>query len=349
MEKVVYILGAGFSAPLGLPVMSNFILKAKDLYFQDTERYSHFNEIFDLLNKMSVIKNFFKADLYNIEEILSILEMNDYLEGQNNTEKFKQFLRDVIEHYTPGIVDYNEKVSNWHDFVFGQSESNILYGHFVAELFNLKFEMLNRNDRIIKFKRNHEANTEYSVVTLNYDLVLENTIRYLNRKCDVSRPITFAGNAAAEAFQSEVQLSKLHGCIEKMNLVPPTWNKTSNQDLLETWKIAQKQLREANHVRILGYSLPISDSYMKYMLKSSLLESKHLKSIDVISLDPSGEVKQRFDDFIDFNYYRFKNGNIVDYLKLLNDITKNLKMYSSNDQHIHNHLERVHSEFMSSL
>ncbi|WP_175406349.1 hypothetical protein [Bacillus sp. FJAT-27264] len=29
MEKVVYILGAGFSAPLGIPVMSNFIMKAK--------------------------------------------------------------------------------------------------------------------------------------------------------------------------------------------------------------------------------------------------------------------------------------------------------------------------------
>lgn len=25
MEKVAYILGAGFSAPLGLPVMSNFL------------------------------------------------------------------------------------------------------------------------------------------------------------------------------------------------------------------------------------------------------------------------------------------------------------------------------------
>jgi len=32
MERVVYILGAGFSAPLGLPVMNDLMIKAKDLY-----------------------------------------------------------------------------------------------------------------------------------------------------------------------------------------------------------------------------------------------------------------------------------------------------------------------------
>jgi hypothetical protein len=30
IEKVTYILGAGFSAPLGLPVMGDFLLKSKD-------------------------------------------------------------------------------------------------------------------------------------------------------------------------------------------------------------------------------------------------------------------------------------------------------------------------------
>jgi hypothetical protein len=35
MKNVVYVLGAGFSAYAGLPVMSNFIEKAKDIYFSD--------------------------------------------------------------------------------------------------------------------------------------------------------------------------------------------------------------------------------------------------------------------------------------------------------------------------
>lgn len=41
-DKVVYLFGAGFSAPLGLPVMSNFLMKSKDLYVSDPERYRTF-------------------------------------------------------------------------------------------------------------------------------------------------------------------------------------------------------------------------------------------------------------------------------------------------------------------
>lgn len=32
VENVVYILGAGFSAQFGLPIMSNFLEKSKDMY-----------------------------------------------------------------------------------------------------------------------------------------------------------------------------------------------------------------------------------------------------------------------------------------------------------------------------
>ncbi len=41
-DKVVYLFGAGFSAPLGLPVMSNFLMKSMDLYVSDPERYRTF-------------------------------------------------------------------------------------------------------------------------------------------------------------------------------------------------------------------------------------------------------------------------------------------------------------------
>ena len=47
-QSVVFFLGAGFSAPFGLPVMSNFIDKARDLYFSDPDNY-------EKENKMSII------------------------------------------------------------------------------------------------------------------------------------------------------------------------------------------------------------------------------------------------------------------------------------------------------
>ena len=40
-DRGVYIVGAGFSAPLGLPVMSNFLMKSKDMYPLDPERFGY--------------------------------------------------------------------------------------------------------------------------------------------------------------------------------------------------------------------------------------------------------------------------------------------------------------------
>jgi hypothetical protein len=346
MEKVVYILGAGFSAPLGLPVMSNFIVKAKDLYFSDVKRYAHFHEIFELINRMSIIKNYFETDLYNIEEVLSILEMNEYLSENNSTEKFKMFLKDVIEYYTPAVNPYpNRLPSNWHDVIFGHSTLSKLYGFFVAELFNLEFKLENKNDMLITAKSNLSNTVEYSVITLNYDLVLEKSIQHLNSVC-VSKPLNFNNDNVVPSHS--VILSKLHGCVEKMNIVPPTWNKTSNESLLQVWKNAQSQLKEANHIRIIGYSLPLSDSYMKFMFKSSLLDSRHLKSIDVITLDPTGEIQQRYDQFIDYNYYSFKNGNVIDYLTNLHDLT-NLRINNHAGPYIHRHLEDAHKRYMGQV
>ena len=96
MENVVYLLGAGFSAPLGLPVMSNFLEKAKDIYFADSNNYRHFSKIFEFIDKMSYAKNYYACDLTNIEEILSILEMQQQLGSKGLRKSFVDFITDGI-------------------------------------------------------------------------------------------------------------------------------------------------------------------------------------------------------------------------------------------------------------
>ncbi len=58
MENIVYLLGVGFSAPLGLPVMGNFLEKGRDLYFTDQKKYKNFEKIESLLRELSYQKNF---------------------------------------------------------------------------------------------------------------------------------------------------------------------------------------------------------------------------------------------------------------------------------------------------
>lgn len=56
MEKVAYILGAGFSAPLGIPITSNFMETAEDLYDSGDAELAYFAKIIEQRNRVASIK-----------------------------------------------------------------------------------------------------------------------------------------------------------------------------------------------------------------------------------------------------------------------------------------------------
>ena len=127
MENIVYILGAGFSAPIGLPVMNNFIDKSKDMYFNNNDdgNFNYFDDIFKMIKDISFLKNYIRSNLFNIEEILSTLEMGLSIgTSKTNIKEFKKYIKEVINFYTP-IIDFridDLKDSNWHQFVFGKNK-----------------------------------------------------------------------------------------------------------------------------------------------------------------------------------------------------------------------------------
>jgi hypothetical protein len=317
MDKVVYILGAGFSAPLGLPVMSNFLVKSKDLYFSDTQRYRQFQEVFRTIDKLSVVKNYFSSDLFNIEEILSILEMQKQTGNTRIVKEFSDFISTVIKYYTPPLTR-NKDVnwpSNWYDDIFRQHQDDPWenYGFFVASLLGLEGDLASE---IPNISISNQRSAHYSVVTLNYDLVLENVCEYINSNLRVSGKVSFDREKGQDDKPDHVPLAKLHGSVDTGDLIPPTWNKSVNSKISGSWRLAHKLISEANHIRIIGYSLPTSDAYIKYLLKSAVAKANHLKSIDVICRDNDGSVKARYDEFVKFNYYQFFNRKIEDYLKI---------------------------------
>lgn len=55
-QNIVYFLGAGFSATSGIPVMGNFIDKARDLFFSDENKYQALNPTLKL-NYVKLKKN----------------------------------------------------------------------------------------------------------------------------------------------------------------------------------------------------------------------------------------------------------------------------------------------------
>src|ERR1043166_4744195 len=100
-EHVVYFLGAGFSAPLGLPVTATFLARARDMFAADPQSYKHFKGVFDQIRALAVAKNYYVSDQHNIEEILSILEMESHVGGVDKTDEFARLITDVIRYHTP--------------------------------------------------------------------------------------------------------------------------------------------------------------------------------------------------------------------------------------------------------
>lgn len=348
MDKVVYILGAGFSAPLGLPIMSNFLVKAKDVYFSDPQRYFLFQSVFETINKLSIVKNYFSSDMFNIEEILSILEMQKRLGNVEVAKEFSEFISSVIRYYTPPLTrQANEGwPSNWYDVLFGHSHDDpwLRYGYFVTSLFGLEGD-LKSNTLNVSFSERKKA--DYAIITLNYDLVLESVCDFMNQNLKVQHTISFRRDLYQQDNDGRVPLAKLHGSVDTGNIVPPTWNKYLNDNIAEAWNLAYKSITEANHIRIIGYSLPTSDAYIKYLLKSAVADSKHLKRIDVICRDPDGSVKERYDEFVDFNYYQFFNRDVLDYLEFNKNLIQRIGKRGGVVQMTE--LELAHERFIKGL
>lgn len=330
MENVVYILGAGFSAPLGLPVMGNFVEKSKDIYLKDQERYEHFMDVFKTIDKMGKTKTYYSADLTNIEEVLSILEMKEDLSQTRDVEIYRKFLGDVIRYFDPDICPSPSTFpSNWYEILFrGENVPYPLFqyfGYFVGSLLNV--ELVERADGAARFfwsQSLHNPSVQYSIITLNYDKVIENmalsysSLSYFQSQGQKAQRYDISAKMADVSL--EPRLAKLHGSIDRNDIVPPTWNKFRSLELLNDWQNAHDWLVNANQIRIIGYSLPIADSYIKYLLKAAILDSFQLRTIDVICKDPAGDVRQRFEAFVDRKYLRFVNSDVELYLKEHRDI-----------------------------
>ena len=363
MEKVVYFLGAGFSAPLGLPIMNNFLEKSKDIVMSGDkpleDKYEYFFEIFNSIKNMHYIKSFYESDLFNIEEILSILEMNEMLDASFKSQ-FHSYIIDVIEYYTPQIDDIKDRKYELKRDMYADPSLNA-YAFFIANLFKLKFhekELISNisgeRKRVPYLDFNSKINTSYGIVTLNYDLILEKFCSAINKLFNRDEIVGEIGfNKDLNDGKIKVPYAKLHGSIEKKQIIPPSWNKildkNQNKELINNWEIAYNLLREATQIRIIGYSLPETDSYVKYLFKSAILKSENLKKIDVICYDPDNSVKSRYDDFILFKNYRFVSKTSQNYLGNLISKDDTISSVDGIKTLFYDRLETAHEYFMSNI
>lgn len=318
-EFVVYLLGAGFSAPLGLPTIANFLEKAKDQFSTGPKEFKHFEGVFKEIKRLASAKASYNVNLHNIEDIMSLLQMEGELNGTHDLKLVGKFICDVIRHHTPGFERDGDLVrSGWHNQLFAIGPVQQLYLHFVAGLFGLRV-VGSLGNAGKKWPPQLEPRVEarrctYGVISLNYDCVLEESLSALLR--GVTHNVRFAKTEQdwIEGGDAVVPLAKLHGSVDTGAVVPPTWSKSLSEPVREDWRLALRMLAKATQVRVLGYSLPEADKYLRYLLQVGGLESFNLKRFDVLDLNLSPDVQARYEALVSLPNRRYCKLDVSSYL-----------------------------------
>lgn len=322
-KRVVYLLGAGFSAPLGIPTMSEFIRRSRQLKREERLELSYFDDVFKEMTSVDGVGKYFKGEPFNLEDTLSILEMSRGLDGGKSFKLFTRYICDVITRCTPKFQSPDLKTArgNWDtEFVStGIGEVN-RFACFVASLLGIALQGRNIDldgsiRQEIEVEQPKQRVADYAVVTLNYDMVLDNILAVIrNAQSDHTAPqvISYQG---VSLQPTTLPIVKVHGSVHDGSVIPPTFNKGLYlKELPPAWGEAFDLLKQANEIRIIGYSLPRSDAYIQYILKSAIIQTQELEEIDVICLDPDKSVRERYDSFISYPNYRFFDRNTTDYL-----------------------------------
>lgn len=156
-----------------------------------------------------------------------------------------------------------------------------------------------------------------------------------------------------------INMLKLHGSLNSGNpksvealtkvvsepqIIPPIVNKSSDENIKKVWSSAIKYLRKAKNVVFVGYSLPQTDLYMQYFLRSGFGPNTNLNKISVF--DPvlwtdsqaNNDMRGRFSSIfsqqirnrIEFNPKPYlelsenpKSGTMAHFVHQLFDVTNN--------------------------
>lgn len=303
-DKNVYILGAGFSKNAGLPLQDDFLVVAKEVFFSDTAKYKHFESVFKYQDTMTKMKKYLSYPLLNLEHLFNLIEMNIYYSEDNDIHNVKndfvRLIRDVLIDRTP--------IPFFHNASGGMSTNTTYndYDKFLRLFYNNNTPFTIRQD---------------SIITFNYDLVLEaaasiyndkirrnnNTrrlIKFNQMKKDSDIKTDTIGNFFKKndciTYKPEIQFGndqdcitfiKLHGSInwtlssdDSTFIIPPTWNK-SDPRIKSLWNCAYKELIEAKRIIVIGYSFPETDVYVKSLLALAINENKILNNIIFVNPD----------------------------------------------------------------
>ena len=326
MPDTVFIFGAGASAQAGVPTMPNFLDRAQELWrSRAVERSAReFEVLFDAIGLLPQVHSKATLDIDNVESVFSAFEMakivgvfHDF--DQQKLDQLDHAMRDVIaatiEETLQFPVEENRYVTPPRP-----------YGDFAEYLY--RFREYRRGDAASVITFNYDLGCDYAFhfhnVPTNYGLLADEPeygVRLLKLHgslnwgvCDQCEAIVpwplgrYLGNRTwldlSRVSSVRVRLTpELHKFTHHETpvrgplIVSPTWGKASHHlSLSRVWNRAAKALASAENIFVIGYSLPPSDAFFKYLYALGTVGRTRIRRFWVFNPDPA--VENRFQELL---------------------------------------------------
>jgi NAD-dependent SIR2 family protein deacetylase len=328
--KTIFILGAGASKEAGGPLMNDFLDRADELLrlkAQGTAGSEEaFRDVFNAISELRSVHSKAYLDLDNIEVLFGAIELAQLIGklGHRDHDQIDQLRNSIIT-----LIFKTLEICIPFPIELGHINPPIPYGKFVKMLFDVQSQRTPTDPHYYSFITfNYDLCLDFALhyyYGQNYDYCLSGTIEpqkfpllklhgSINwstcNQCDQIIPRNFNDVNFGPLFDFKYvnynlgsELSKKEHCGEPIKgppiLVPPTWDKMSyHKELGNIWKIAAKELSEAENIFIVGYSLPETDLFFRYLFALGSESDTRIRRFWVINPDLEGGVEGRFRDLI---------------------------------------------------
>jgi len=336
--KRIFVLGAGASKADGLPMMNDLIEKCFLMHFggkskhgdyfllgniSDPEKLNRFKNVFTLMDK------WYKTSL--------VLTMDDYYKNEVSNPDLLTSNKSIIN--KKNLIEpffsrlYSIAFENQKDDKISQDEAKKLFKDaeyfFYTPICKAQARSTENYQKFVKFL---SQNTNSTIISFNYDLLLEKAFAIL--KTDLrSLPWNYCCtlyNKHKYKFKGPYKYLKLHGSfnwlynrqenifelndvspklhaieqnynseINEIVLMPPKFKKDITLKCLkEVWDVAEQELLNADEVYFIGYSFPEADDGAFELFKNTLGNRKLQK---LVVVNPDRNVDKKIKTFIQLN------------------------------------------------
>lgn len=334
-DRNVYILGAGFSSDAGAPLVRDFLDVSRQVSDDpslglDPEERVHFRRVLEFRRKVAQAREKVRIDLDDIEQLFGLVEISHRLQDTKRETRdstvylIAKTLQLSINRATarrpkfsvPVRLTLSESMRTFLGATRFESSAEVQLTpvdqyDYVAALFSGQFDLETK-----------KSNRKDTVITFNYDLVLEHALRRLGLDANYHLDPAIVDDRRAPAHERRFDVLKLHGstnwgicsacgsrvvilsekvsdspdefrsescpCIGQRGsfqpfLIPPSWDKSEYRRVIApVWKKAVEELKLASRICVIGYSMPQADAFFRYLLAMALAENHQLYKFLVV-------------------------------------------------------------------